>query len=288
MEIRRNNRVERPETQKKFLKIFWIAGALIMVLAVGMADYLTGSEISFSIFYLLPVTLATWCVSRQAGIALAVISAITWLMLDLEGKVYSHPAIPYWNMLVRFGFFLIVLIILSRLKSAYERERVLSSLDSLTGLLNGRAFQERAHYEIERTRRFGHPFTVAYIDLDDFKAVNDRFGHSAGNTVLCTVADTARDNVRATDIVARLGGDEFALLFPETGEESAGTVLQKISSLISGSLEKNGWPVTLSIGAVTFRKPPDSVDRMLHTADALMYAVKHAGKGRILHEVHGG
>lgn len=276
------------ETPKKLLTLFWIALALILVLVVGTADFLTGFEISFSIFYLLPVMLTTWYVGMPAGIVLAVISAIVWLLVDLEGHVYSHSAIPYWNMTVRFGFFLISLIILSRLKSAYEREKTLSTLDPLTGLLNSRAFQERANAEIERARRYSHPFTVAYIDLDNFKTVNDRFGHSTGNTVLRTVANTASGNVRATDIVARLGGDEFALLFPETGEDSARTALDKISSLVSVSLEKNGWPVTLSIGAVTFRKPPDSVDRMLKTADALMYAAKHDGKSRIRHEVHGG
>ncbi len=270
-----------------FRALFWMVTALILVCVVGAADYLTGPEISFSIFYLLPVVLATWYIGRQAGIAIGAISAITWLLLDLEGHLYSHPVIAYWNMLVRFGFFLIVLGILSRLRSAYEREKTLSTLDSLTGLLNGRAFQERANAEIERARRYGHPFTVAYVDLDDFKAVNDRFGHSVGNAVLCAIADAAGTYVRATDIAARLGGDEFAFLFPETGEESARTVLPMVSHRISDSLRKNGWPVTLSLGAITFRKPPDSVDRMLHAADVLMYAAKHAGKGKILHEVHG-
>ena len=275
------------ETPKILLTLFWIASALILVLFVGAADYLTGSEIGFSIFYLLPVMIATWYVGMPAGIVLAVISAIAWLLVDQQEHVYRHSAIPYWNMGVRFGFFLIVLIILSRLKSAYSREKALSRLDPLTGTLNGRAFQEQANAEIERARRYGHPFTVAYIDLDDFKTVNDRFGHNTGNIVLCTVAETASGNVRATDIVARLGGDEFVLLFPESGEESARTALDKISSLLSVSPEENGWPVTLSIGAVTFRKPPDSVDRMLKKADELMYAAKHDGKRRILHEVHG-
>jgi len=279
--------VKERKTPKTLLTLFWIVSALILVLSVGTADYLTGSEIGFSIFYLLPVTIATWYVGMPAGIALAVISAIAWLLVDQQEHVYRHSAIPYWNMGVRFGFFLIVLIILSRLKSAYEREKTMSSLDPLTGALNGRAFQERANDEIERARRYGRPFTVAYIDLDNFKVVNDRFGHNTGNIVLRSVADTARGNVRATDIVARLGGDEFALLFPETGEESARMALDKISSLLSVSLEENGWPVTLSIGAVTFRKPPDSVDRMLLAADTLMYAAKHDGKNRILHEVHG-
>lgn len=226
---------------------------------------------------------------KNTGLFFATISAISWLAADLfGGHQYSHPAIPYWNMLVRFGFFLIILIILSRLKGTYETVKTLSNVDPLTGVLNGRTFQNQASAEIERARRYGHPFTVAYIDLDNFKAINDRFGHSTGNTVLCTVADTASRNLRATDIVARLGGDEFALLFPETGEDSARAVLSKLQDMVSGSMQANDWPVTLSIGAVTFHKPPGSVDQMLKTADELMYAVKHDGKSRIRHEVHEG
>lgn len=267
----------------------WFLAGIIVVLFIGLTDYATGEELSFSIFYLFPVAITTWFVGRNTGLFFAVISAGCWLAADLfGGHGYSHPAIPYWNMLVRFGFFLVILIILSRLKVAYEHVKTLSSVDPLTGVLNGRAFQERANAEIERARRYGHPFTVAYIDLDNFKVVNDRFGHSTGNTVLCTVADTVSGNLRATDIVARLGGDEFALLFPETGEESARAVLSKLRNMVSGSMQANGWPVTLSIGAVTFHKPPDSVDRMLKTADELMYAAKHDGKSQIRHEVHGG
>ena len=267
----------------------WFLAGTIVVFFIGLADYATGEEISISIFYLLPIAITTWFVGRSTGLFFAAISAISWLAADLYGgHRYSHPAFPYWNMLVRFGFFFIILIVLSRLKAAYERVKTLSRVDPLTGVLNGRAFQERANAEIERARRYGHPFTVVYIDLDNFKAVNDRFGHSTGNTVLCEVADTASGNLRATDIVARLGGDEFALLFPETGEESARAALSKLRDMVSGSMQANGWPVTLSIGAVTFRKPPGSVDQMLKTADELMYAAKHDGKSRIRHEVHGG
>ena len=265
----------------------WLLAGTIIILLVGLTDYLTGEELSVSIFYLLPVAITTWFAGRGTGLFFAIMSAISWLAADMfGGHRYSHPAIPYWNMLVRFGFFLVILIILARLKAAYEHVKTLSSVDPLTGVLNGRAFQERANAEIERARRYAHPFTVAYIDLDNFNEVNDRFGHSTGNAVLCTVADIAGRNLRATDIVARLGGDEFGLLFPETGEESARAVLSKFRDTVSGSVQANGWPVTLSIGAVTFRNPPDSVDRMLRMADALMYEAKHGGKSRMRHAVH--
>ena len=267
----------------------WLLVGFIAVLIIGDVDYATGQEIHISIFYLLPVAATTWFVGRTTGLVFAAISAASWFAADLfGGHHYSHPAIPYWNMLVRFGFFLIVLIVLSRLKVAYEHVKTLSSVDPLTGILNGRTFQERANAEIERARRYSHPFTVVCLDLDNFKAVNDRFGHSAGDNLLRLVTDIIRNNLRITDIFARVGGDEFLLFLPETGQESARTALDKILDRVTSQLQEAEWPVTLSVGAVTYLSPPDSVDSMILQADNLMYQVKHGGKNRILQELHGG
>jgi diguanylate cyclase (GGDEF)-like protein len=161
-------------------------------------------------------------------------------------------------------------------------------LDPLTGAANARAFRGRARDEIDRSRRYGRPFTLAYVDLDNFKAVNDRFGHSAGDNLLRLVTDNIRKNLRTTDIFARVGGDEFVLLLPETGPESARAVLDKLQDKVTSSLQEAKWPVTLSVGAVIYLSPPDSVDAMIVQADNLMYQVKHSGKNRIRQEVHGG
>jgi len=185
-------------------------------------------------------------------------------------------------------WFLVVLIVISRLQSALENERVLSGLDPLTGAANTRAFRGRARDEIDRSRRYGRPFTLAYVDLDNFKAVNDRFGHSAGDNLLRLVTDNIRKNLRTTDIFARVGGDEFVLLLPETGPESARAVLDKLQDKVTSSLQEAKWPVTLSVGAVSYLSPPDSVDAMIVQTDNLLYQVKHGGKNRIRQEVHGG
>lgn len=276
------------ESLGRMTRPFWLFAGALLVLLVGCIDYITGTEISFSIFYLFPVTLVTWFVSMRAGILIAVASALSWILADLlSGHLYSHHAIPYWNMSVRLGFFLIVLGTLSRLKAAYEREKELSGIDPLTGVTNGRAFREAALAEIERAQRYGRPFAIAYVDLDNFKTVNDRFGHSTGDTLLRTVANDLRKSVRATDSVARLGGDEFAILFPETGDEAARAVLEKLRHRVADSMRENEWPVTMSVGAATFFSPPDSVDSMVRLADELMYAAKKNGKNRIRHEVYG-
>lgn len=257
-----------------------------LVILIGFLDYITGEEISFSLFYLVPVSLATWRTCRWIGILFCVFSAITWFYTDIKsGHVYSHSAIPYWNAFVRLCFFIIVSSLLVKLRSSLVHEKELSRRDALTGLLNMRAFYDLASIEINRSRRFKRPFTVAYMDVDNFKMVNDKFGHEVGNVLLMSIAEILKDNMRAIDLTARLGGDEFVLLLGETGRESAHIVLSKLQEQILDVLERNRWPATLSIGAVTYNKPPDTVDDMLKKADSLMYSAKNGGKNKMLYEV---
>ena len=108
-----------------------------------------------------------------------------------------------------------------------RRERAISRTDGLTGLLNGRGFYEAAAVELARSTRYRHPLTLAYVDLDDFKPINDRFGHARGDEMLVAVGRAIRKACRSTDVVGRVGGDEFVVLFPETGREAAETALLK-------------------------------------------------------------
>jgi diguanylate cyclase (GGDEF)-like protein len=240
-----------------------------------------GAEISFSIFYVLPISFATWYGGRGLGILLALVSAATWLWADLAaGHIYSGPLIPYWNTGVRLGYFLIISALLRVLRDRLAREATLAETDGLTGLRNSRSFVEALEVEQVRSARYGRSFTIAYLDLDGFKAVNDSLGHAAGDGLLTQVGTALRASVRRTDIVARLGGDEFAALLPETNAGAAAPVLAKIRSAIA-TLE--GCNLGISIGAVTFNTPPESAGAALRQADDLMYQVKRTGKNAILH-----
>ena len=142
--------------------------------------------------------------------------------------------------------------------------------------------------EIGRLQRYKRQFTVAYVDLDNFKTVNDQFGHSKGDELLRIVANTARNQLRDTDVVARLGGDEFALLLPETGQEDARVVIAKIQRSFLSEMRNNGWPVTLSIGVLTCIEMPGTADELIKMADKLMYSVKNNGKNAISESVYAG
>jgi len=260
----------------------------VMVLLVGILTYLAGPDLSSSIFYLIPIALVTWFTKRSIGLIVSILSALTWLIANLaSGATYSDSAIVYWNGVARLSSFFILTFILSALKNILKQEKELSRIDFLTGIPNRRYFIELFNMEINRARRYEHPFTMVLLDLDNFKTVNDCFGHSTGDILLRLVARTIRENIRVTDTVARLGGDEFAILLPETGRNVAEVIMQKVQKINLDIMRMHGWPVTLSIGVVTFTSPPSTVDEVLRISDRLMYTAKNSGKNSIQYEVFG-
>lgn len=223
--------------------------------------------------------LVTWHASGRIGAVIAAVSAFVWLFADLHaGHLYEHPAIPFWNTGIRFSFFAIVCYLLAALHRALQHERELARTDSLTGATNARYFKELLGKEIERCSRYGKPFTLAYLDLDNFKQVNDRHGHSVGDRVLGLTAELARRHLRAVDVIARVGGDEFAILMVETDTNAARHALARIQDELRAEMKSNGWPVSFSMGAVTCVDGSCSADELIRQADELMYQVKGAGK----------
>jgi diguanylate cyclase (GGDEF)-like protein len=260
----------------------------VLVLLVGILTYLAGPELSSSIFFLVPIALVTWFTKRSIGLIVSILSALAWLIANLAlGATYSDSTIVYWNGVARLSSFFVLTFILSTLKNILKQEKELSRIDFLTGIPNRRYFIELFNMEINRARRYKFPFTMVLLDLDNFKTVNDCFGHSTGDILLRLVARTIRENIRITDTVARLGGDEFAILLPETGHDAAEAILQKVQKINLEIMRRHGWPVTLSIGVVTFTSPPSTVDETLRISDQLMYSAKNNGKNSIQYEVFG-
>jgi diguanylate cyclase (GGDEF)-like protein len=266
-----------------------IAIGYTWMVGLGIIDYLTGFEVSFSLFYVFPIVFVTWRAGHLIGIISSITSAIIWEISNLlAGVTFSHPLIIYWNTLIRLGFFLLITWLIGTLKHTLEKEQALSRIDFLTGSVNSRAFSEIADRELLRIRRHGHPFTISYIDLDNFKSVNDQLGHSVGDSVLRMVVDVLKAHLRGSDIVARLGGDEFAVFFPETDAEAAKIVIPKIQQILVTTMIEKNYPVTFSFGVVTCLVSPPTLDDLIMRADDLMYAVKKRGKNAIQYAVYKG
>ncbi|HET9594708.1 MAG TPA: GGDEF domain-containing protein [Anaeromyxobacteraceae bacterium] len=260
--------------------------SVVLMACVAVGDDVTGPDVAFTLLYLGPIGFATWFVSVRAGLAISVASAVASFAVDLSTRrIPLPPAILAWNLAVQLGVFLALVALLAALKNRLEGEQLLARTDPLTLVANRRAFLEQAAVEIERARRTGRPVTVAYLDCDDFKVINDRFGHAQGDALLSLVASTLRNGTRSMDVVARLGGDEFGLLLVDTDGPTAAALVDRLRSAVQASMADRGWIVTFSVGACTFLEPPLSVDDMLLHADRLMYDAKRAGKDAARFEV---
>jgi diguanylate cyclase (GGDEF)-like protein len=258
-----------------------ICASWLFAAALAVVDLLTGVRIALHFFYLIPVFVITWYGGRWMGASLSVAIALVWFGESLANLQFIGPVAAFWNNSVQLGFFWLAVRLVSTLRDVLDRERVLARTDALTGALNWRAFTELANNEIERSRRYMHPFTVAYFDVDNFKKINDQFGHSAGDAVLQSIVATTCKTLRVNDNLARLGGDEFVILLPETDLDAAQTVLERVQQHIGAVMQQHQWPVTCSIGAVTYHSPPATVDQMLQEADRMLYTVKQTTKDQI-------
>ena len=164
------------------------------------------------------------------------------------------------------------------LSRALANEKRLALSDPLTGIANLRCLRERIRQEIDRSKRNHQPFTLVYLDLDHFKAINDQKGHSEGDRVLQAVASVLSSQFRDVDLAARVGGDEFALLLPETDLHRAKVTIKRCRARLLAAMQDNQWNVGFSIGVACFNQPPGCVDQALGLADRLMYTVKQQGR----------
>jgi diguanylate cyclase (GGDEF)-like protein len=259
---------------------------IAVIIIISVIDYwLTAQHISFLAFYIAPVFIFAWFLGWGPGLTCAVVCSALNFGIDLwHIRVADNPAEPFISgftgVLVLISTAQTITVIRSLVNHEYDTART----DDVTGVANRRAFYEAMDVELNRARRHNDPLTLMVLDLDNFKTVNDRFGHLTGDRVLRTVAETIRSNLRTTDIVARLGGDEFGVLLPETSAEASAMIVRRIQTSLQQTVVAGEAPITLSIGSATFLTLPASTEDLLHQADELMYSVKHASKDAVLQQ----
>ena len=261
--------------------------ALASVLLISIPDALFGYEISLSVFYLCPVGIATWYAGRTSGVAIALVSTLSSLAeYFTAAPVLASPAIMAWNGLLHLGFMLTVAYLLDSLRSRVAIVHELARSDPLTGIFNRRAFLEHLQYRLDLAARDAKSITLAYIDLDDFKRLNDQGGHAEGDRVLRRVASTLRESIRRSDVVARLGGDEFIVLINGVDRTGVESLVAKVREALLRALDDEQVSVTCSVGCMRFPAPPPDADAAIRAADALMYKVKRQGKNAVAFGVY--
>src|SRR6266704_6926935 len=263
-------------------RVLRLAGYIVLTLAVYWANDQTPPDIRLGILYIVPVLLVTWTEGLAWGLGFAVATIVLREAVAWEQLPPETPTL--WRVINAASYVLVLGIAmagLQRLRHIQEQLSRLATHDPLTSLVNARSFAARLTQELERNRRYPRPLALLYLDLDDFKVINDSHGHQTGDAVLRLVAEAMRSSVRQADVVGRLGGDEFAVLMPETDAPLADAAAKRL--VVELRTVFKGTPtVTASIGVVSCAATDASTDDLLRRADAAMYDAKKSGKDRVV------
>src|ERR1700693_991234 len=251
-----------------------------LYLSVAVIDRATSDEFSLTAFYLFPVLLVAWNCGRRWGFVFALLSVAAQSgEATLNASLYSRTLYLYVAYANVFLVYAIVVVLTSMLRKLYEQERFTARIDALTGARNRKGFQEALTSEIARHERKGITFCLAYIDCDNFKQINDNYGHAEGDRVLKKIAEVALETLRRSDTVGRIGGDEFAVILPETGRTEALFVVDKLQHKLGAVTRLRQWRISFSIGVAVFDKSPGDATAAMEFADRLMYTAKKSSKG---------
>jgi diguanylate cyclase (GGDEF)-like protein len=257
-------------------------GWAVLAAGVFLLNVRTPPELRLGILFIIPVLLAAWHDGVGWGISLAVGTALLRFSIGIDQMPLSTPLeVRILNEVAYLVVVGVAIAGLSQVRRSQDQLELLATHDPLTNVLNARAFSRELAQELSRNRRYGRPLALIYLDLDDFKKVNDAHGHATGDAVLRLVADAMRAAVRAADIVGRLGGDEFGVLMPETDAVVAHAAA---SRLVAGvrTVFRGTPSVTASIGVVAVAGTEAGTDELIRKADQAMYEAKRAGKDRVV------
>jgi diguanylate cyclase (GGDEF)-like protein len=255
---------------------------LLITLAVYWINVATPPAARLGTLYIIPVLLVTWTEGLAWGIVFGIASialreTVAWSQMPADTPLL-------WRIANAAAYILVVAVAMAGLQKLRRSQAQLAQLvtqDVLTNVLNARAFAERLGQELERNRRYPRPLSLIYMDLDNFKVINDTHGHQTGDAVLRLVADAMRTSVRTADVVGRLGGDEFGVLMPETDAQLADAAAKRLVASLRNVFK--GTPsVTASIGVVSCMATDANTDDLLRRADQAMYDAKKAGKDRVV------
>ena len=257
-----------------------LAIGFCVFLAAAALDYATSYEVSLGSLYLLAILAVSWNCGMAWGMTFVAMSLGWQTALGIaQGHQYLKDVYFYQaqaNLLLEFS---LAVVLTAQLRRLLERERQTARIDHLTGVKNRQGFHEVLESEVARHLRNGASFCLAYIDVDEFKGVNDRFGHSEGDRLLEAVGHVTAASVRRSDTVGRIGGDEFAVLFPETNQAEALAIEAKLrEALDTITRPRPWWSVTFSMGFATFKTMPSSADAAMAFVDQVMYRAKRSGK----------
>jgi diguanylate cyclase (GGDEF)-like protein len=265
-----------------------VAGTGILVVTASIyfnGERAGGPPLFNELFYMWPALYAGYFFHRRALAGALAFTGAGYIGVLAAIGIAPQLAVARWMVTVSVvaGVAVAVFVLRRNVDRLVERLRAATRTDLLTDVLNRRGFEEAFGHELLRTRRTGAPLALALGDIDRFKAINDEFGHAAGDRALAAVASALREACRGTDVLARIGGEEFAVVMPHTGLEEATAGAERLRAAVGSVTDPDGTPLSISFGvAVCASEDEADADRLLSTADQALYAAKAGGRDRVV------
>jgi diguanylate cyclase (GGDEF)-like protein len=261
----------------------WSVWTLMVIVAAVGLDGGVGSPLAGLL--VLPVLFGGLLYDVLEEIGLAVLALGSFGLIYVTGQSVSGARALATTVMIGMAGGISVTAAMNRHIDEQERQVLtgrlhhLATYDGLTGCLNYQALQEALANESDRAQRYDRPLGAVIADVDWFKVINDRHGHSVGDATLTSVASVLLNGVRSMDVVGRLGGDEFAILLPEGSEEEARSLVERLQAEVARVVTLED--VTLSFGVSTWNGPEDTPAELLRRADAALYEAKEQGRNRM-------
>ena len=260
--------------------------SLILVGVVGLLDYLTSHEISFSLFYVLPIVISAWYGDKYAGFTLCFAATMSGALADYSsGNKFTDSSVFYWNTIVIAGLFVIISYLTSHAKYNYIIEKDSARTDSLTGVMNLRKFMELSEALFKISARSRCSASICYIDVDNLKNINDTYGGDEGDRLLKMIATTLNTSARKSDSVGRLSSDEFAVFLYNCDLTGAKIFTDRMSTQFNINMKDIQYKIGFSIGVAVFNIIPSSYQEAVKYAGTLMSRAKKSGGNQIVYGV---
>ena len=269
--------------ERQWLRSALLVLGLILIAVHHWGDATGRQSLPATWLFAALLLLVGWTYSRAKALGLTLVSLLAWGWIDASVATDWTGALA--GQFVRLAVVLGLVAWMNHLRDRLSEAYRLARLDSLTRLPNRQALVEALEAELSRTRRLGRPFTVALLDCDGFKEINDRHGHMAGDEVLRHIGLALRQHTRPYDCVGRLGGDEFLLVLSEVDGENAVLIAERLRAALRHFVEREYPSLTFSLGVVTFRTADLDWDDCIQLTDDAMYAAKRRGPDQTRFEV---
>lgn len=262
---------------KRVALLSMIVSLFAVISYYELFEHLT--DVSVLLSSILLISFTTFFIGNTEGFVFLILTIVFWFVSNIHSFI-ENPSAIFLNQLPKPLFMILQYCLILYIKKIFVRIEELALVDDLTGINNRRGFCLLAEHELRRLHRKDEAVCVAFIDIDNFKQMNDTKGHKEGDKILIELSSVIQSSTRCSDVCGRIGGDEFCVLFSNVYPAAVQDIACRMNEHFKQKCANNHWTTSLSIGVLTTKKEVE-LDELLRRSDSLMYKAKNTGKNKI-------